>query len=120
MRFPISTKKHVVASFLCRFTSKDQLPCVLTLERSLTDSHFPGKWGVVSGTVEAQDNSLISRAHKEMQEELVNQMHKADFDGTVSGITQTAQQTYLKQFAPQDTEEAAPPQSPQKTQKEKK
>jgi len=37
---------------------------------------------------------------------LVNQMHKADFDGTVSGITQTAQQTYLKQFAPQDTEEA--------------
>jgi hypothetical protein len=55
-----------------------------------------------------------------MQEDLVNQMHKADFDGTVSGITQTAQQTYLKQFAPQDTEEAAPPQSPQKTQKEKK
>jgi hypothetical protein len=80
--------------------------------------YYSSDW--VRKNVLQQSEEDIKNMDKEMQEDLVNQMHKADFDGTVSGITQTAQQTYLKQFAPQDTEEAAPPQSPQKTQKEKK
>jgi hypothetical protein len=80
--------------------------------------YYSSDW--VRKNVLQQSEEDIKNMDKEMQEDLVNQMHKADFDGTVSGITQTAQQTYLKQFAPQDTEEASPPQSPQKTQKEKK
>jgi len=80
--------------------------------------YYSSDW--VRKNVLQQSEEDIKNMDKQMQDDLVNQMHKADFDGTVSGITQTAQQTYLKQFAPQDTEEAAPPQSPQKTQKENK
>tara|TARA_B110000977_G_C11090704_1_gene496768 strand:+ start:5951 stop:7534 length:1584 start_codon:yes stop_codon:yes gene_type:complete len=51
----------------------------------------------------AEDIELIK---KQIEDEQKDHFQNAEFDGTIAGVTQTAQQTYLQQNAPPETQEA--------------
>jgi hypothetical protein len=44
----------------------------------------------------------IKEMDSEIQEDLHDQLGRAEFDGTAAGITQSSQQNYVNQFAPQE------------------
>jgi hypothetical protein len=48
----------------------------------------------------------IKSMDKEMESEQEDYIAKAEHDGTLAGATQTAQQVYLQQNAPAETQEA--------------
>jgi hypothetical protein len=66
-----------------------------------------------------QDNVLklseedMQRIDKEIEQEKEQQYVDADHQGTIAGVTQTAQQTYLQANAPAETQEAPTTQKPQ-------
>jgi hypothetical protein len=49
---------------------------------------------------------LIDEIKKQIEGELEDHVANREFDGTMAGVTQTAQQTYLQQNAPAETQEA--------------
>jgi hypothetical protein len=64
--------------------------------------YYSAKW--VRKNVLHQSDEEMDDMDKEMETDLEDQVHRADFDGTVAAVAQTAQQNYLQQHAPPEAQ----------------
>jgi len=64
--------------------------------------YYSAKW--VRKNVLHLSDEEIDDMDKEMEADLENQVHRAEFDGTVAAVAQTAQQNYLQQNAPPEAQ----------------
>jgi hypothetical protein len=64
--------------------------------------YYSAKW--VRKNVLHQSDEEMDDMDKEMETDLEDQVHRADFDGTVAAVAQTAQQNYLQKHAPPEAQ----------------
>jgi len=77
---------------------------MLQLVDPYVGKYYSSKW--VRKNVLQQTDEDMEEMDKDMEEDKNNQIEQADHEGMIAGVTQTAQQNYLQQNAPPETQEA--------------